>query len=374
MRITRIKPFLVGRCLLVRLYTDVGIVGTGEAGLWAHHRWVYEAIQDLAEYYVGKDPRRIEHHAQVVSRSTHFMGSVLSAAVSALDIALWDVLARSVDLPIHQLFGGKVRDKVRVFANVSGNTLEERAESARRQVALGYQSLRTTPFFPNWAQQSATQRVKSAVEIVATIREAIGDEVDLGLEIHRNLPPEEAILLGNELQPFRILYYEDPVAPESFEALEYVARHVDIPIAFGERSYSLYQFRELINSGAVSWIRPDLSLVGGYTQAVKIAALAEASFVSVFPHLMGSPVNIAAFVQFDAATPNFVLHESLRVADTPLNEILERPLTLENGYILVPDGPGIGVEVREDRLDRFPYRREAIKEHLRADGSVANTG
>jgi len=374
MKITRIQPFLVDKCLLVRVYTDAGIVGTGEAGLWGYHRWVYEAIQDLAEYYVGKDPRRIEHHAQVVSRQWHFMSAVLSAAVSALDIALWDILARSVDLPIYQLLGGKVRDKARVFANVEGNTLEARAESARRQVDRGFQSLRTTPFFPNWAEQNATQRCKTALEIVAAIREAIGDEIDLGLEIHRNLPPEEAILLGNELQPFRILYYEDPLAPESFETLKYVARHVNIPIAFGERNHSLYQFRELIDTGAVSWIRPDLSVVGGYTQARKIAALAEASFVSVFPHLMGSPVNIAAFVQFDAATPNAVLHENYNVADTPLNEILEQPLTLENGYILVPDGPGIGVELREDKLDRFPFEPRTIQGRFRPDGSMSNSG
>ena len=374
MKITRIQPFLVRNCMLVRVYTDAGIVGTGEAGLWAHHRWVYEAIQDLAEYYVGQDPRRIEHHAQVIARQTHFMGSVLSAATSALDIALWDILARSVDLPIYQLLGGKVRDKARVFANVVGDTLEARAESARQQVSDGYQSLRTTPFFSNWAQQNATQRVKAAVEIVAAIREAIGDEVDLGLEIHRNLPPEEAIMLGNELLPFRILYYEDPLAPESFEALAYVARHVNLPLAFGERNYSLYQFRDLIHSGSVSWIRADLSLAGGYTQVRKIAALAEASFISIFPHLMGSPVNTAAFVQFDAATPNCVLHESNRVLDHPLNEILEQPLTLEDGYILIPDGPGIGVEVREDKLSQFPFEPRTIQGRFRADGSVSNTG
>jgi galactonate dehydratase len=348
-------------------------VGTGEAGLWAHHRWVYEAIRDLGQYYVGKDPRQIAHHAQVLFRNTHFMGSVLNAAISALDVALWDILARSVDLPIYQLLGGKVREKVKVFANVTGETLEARAASALEQVARGYSSLRTTPFFSDWAQQSATQRVKTAVEIVAAVREAIGDEVDLGLEIHRNLTPEEAILLGNELLPYRILYYEDPLAPESFEALEYVARHVNIPIAFGERSYSLFQFRELINSGTVSWIRPDLSLVGGYTQARKIAAMAEASLVGVFPHLMGSPINIAAFVQFDAATPNFVLHENNHVADSPMNEILEQPLTLENGYILVPEGPGIGVEVREAKLDQFPFEPRTITGRFRADGSMSNT-
>ena len=373
MKIVRIKPFLVGKCLLVRVYTDKGIIGTGEAGLWAHHRWVYEAIQDLADYYVGKDPRRMEHHFQVVSRSTHFMGSVLSAAMSAMDVAMWDILARSVDMPIHQLLGGKVRDKVKVFANVSGQTLDERAKNAARQVERGFLSLRTLPFFPGWAAQTPTKMIKDAVDIARVIREAVGDEIDLGLEIHRNMMPDEAILLAQQLAPYRVLYYEDPLAPESIEALQYVASHVDLPIATGERFYNLYQFRDLINSKTVSWIRPDLSLAGGYTQVRKIAGMAEASFVSVFPHLMGSPVNTAAFVQFDAATSNYVLHEENHVEDYDLNEIIDPPLVYEDGYILVPDGPGIGVEVREDRLGRFPYEPRGVNASWRADGSVSTS-
>jgi galactonate dehydratase len=372
MKIQRIKPFLVGRCLLVRVYTDQGIVGTGEAGLWAHHRLVYDAIEELSQYYVGQDPARIEHHYQVVSRNTHFMGSVFSAAMSALDVALWDILARSVDLPVYQLLGGKCRDKVKVFANVVGNTLDERAESAIHSVEKGFVSLRTTPFFPGWAQQSASKAIKSAVEIVRAIREAVGDEIDLGLEIHRNLAPDEAIILAGELAPYRIYYYEDPLAPESVEALDYVARHVDIPIATGERFYNLYQFKDLIDKKIVGLVRPDLSLAGGFTQVKKIAAVAEASVVGVFPHLMGSPVNTAAFAQFGAAIPNHVLQESNHVDDHPLNEIVDRPLVFDRGYAIVPDRPGIGVEIREDMLDRFPYEPRTIRANLGADGSVVS--
>jgi galactonate dehydratase len=349
----------------------VGIVGTGEAGLWAHHRWVYEAIQDLAEYYVGKDPRRMEHHYQVVSRSTHFMGSVLSAAMSAMDVAMWDILARSVDMPVYQLLGGKVRDKVKVFANVGGSTLEERALSAAENVGKGFLSLRTLPFFPGWAAKTPTKKIKDAVEIVRAIREAVGDEIDLGLELHRNMQPDEAILLAQELAPYRVLYYEDPLAPESVEALEYVARHIDLPIATGERFYNIYQFRELIDKKTVTWIRPDLSLAGGYTQATKIAGMAEASFVGIFPHLMGSPVNTAAFVQFDAATYNYVLHEYNSLNEHPLNEIIDPPLVYEDGYILVPDRPGIGVDIREDKLAQFPYEPRGVMAGWQADGAVA---
>lgn len=372
MKIERVTPFLVDRCLLVRVYTDEGIVGTGEAGLWAHHKMVYEAIGELADYYVGKDPTRIEHHYQVVSRDTHFAGAILSAALSAIDIALWDILGKSLGQPVYQLLGGKCRDKVRVFANVVGSTLEARAESARKQVEQGYTSLRTTPMLPGFEKQTPTKVISDAVEIVRAIREAVGyDEVDLGLEIHRNLRPEQAIVLAGELAPYRILYYEDPVPPESVEAMAYVARQIHLPIATGERFYSLYQFRELLDTKLISLVRFDLSLAGGFTQCKKIAALAEASFVGAFPHLMGSPVNVAAYVQLDAAIPNYCLQESNPTADL-LNEILEEPLRREGGYVVVPDRPGIGVEVREDRLAKFPYRPHRITGSFHADGSVAH--
>lgn len=371
MKIERIRPILVDRCLLVQVYTDQGLVGIGEAGLWAHHRLVYEALQDLAEYYVGADPARIEHHYQVVSRNTHFMGSVLSAALSAVDVALWDIMGKAAGLPVYQLLGGKCRDRVRVFANVAGDTVDARAQSAAHSVARGYTSLRTIPFFPGWQTQTPSRTIQGAVEIVAAIRQAVGYEIDLGLEIHRNLTPDQAIILAGELAPYRILYYEDPLAPESLEALEYVAAHTTIPIATGERLYNMYQFKDLLDRKVVGMIRPDLSLVGGLTQSKKIAALAEASLVGLFPHLMGSPVNTAAFVQFGASIPNYVLQESNRVDDHPLNEAIEHALKLEQGHVIVPDRPGIGVEIREDRLAGFPYQPVRVTPHLRADGSAA---
>jgi galactonate dehydratase len=368
-KIERITPFLVDRCLLVRVYTDQGIVGTGEAGLWAHHKLVHAAITELAEYYVGQDPARIEHHAQMVTRDTHFAGSALSAAVSAIDIALWDILGKATGQPVYQLLGGKCREKVRVFAVVGGETLDERAKNAREAVDRGYTALRTMPYFTGWERHHPSKFLAEAVEIVRAIREAVGDEIDLGIEAHRNYTPEEAVILGNELAPFHLHYYEDPVAPESLEALRYVARHVNIPIAFGERCYNLYQFKELLDTGAAALIRPDLSLAGGFTQVKKIAALAEAQFVGIFPHLMGSPVNLAAYVQLDAAIPNYTLMES---GSTALDEIIDEPLAREGGYVIVPNRPGIGVELREEKLSKFPYRPHRINAARRADGSVAH--
>ena len=372
MKIVKITPFLVDRFLLVRVYTDAGIVGNGEAGLWAHHRMVYQAIQDLSEYYIGKDPRQIEHHYQAVTRDTHFMGAVISAAVSAIDVALWDILGKSVDLPVHQLLGGKCRDKIKVFANVSGNTPEEMAQSAREQVDAGYLSLRTMPFLPEWEKKTPTQVITDAIAIVEAIREEVDFGIDLGLEIHRNLRPEQAIVLAGELMPYRLLYYEDPLAPEALEPVEYIARHINIPIATGERFYNIFQFKDLIDRKVVSLIRPDVSLAGGYTQVKKIAAIAEAAFVGIFPHLMGSPVNIAAFTHLDAAIPNYFLMESYTTSDK-FNDIVDYPVTREGGYILVSDRPGIGLEIDESKLAQYPYRHLTPKGQYRhADNSVAH--
>ena len=369
MKITKITPFLVDRCLLVRVYTDAGIVGTGEAGLWAHHRLVFEAINDLSDYFVGQDASRIEHHWQTVTRDTHFFGPILSAALSSIDIALWDILGQSVNKPVYDLLGGKIRDKIRVFANVNGESLEERAESAAQAVAQGYTSLRTMPFYRGWEKETPTRVISNAVAMVKAIRDAVGyDEIDLGLEIHRNLAPHEAIALATELAPFKILYYEDPLAPESIEAMSYIARHINIPMATGERISSIFGFRDLINTQTVSLIRPDLSLAGGFTQLKKIAALAEASFVGVFPHLMGSPVNIAAYVQFDASIPNYFLQEAHLAADD-LNEIVVDPPQREGGFVIVPNRPGIGIELREDKLAKFPYRPHQISGHVTVNAS-----
>lgn len=369
MKIERITPYLVDRCLLVRVDTSAGITGIGEAGLWAHHRMVAAAIAELAEYFVGQDATRIEHHYQAVTRNTHFAGPVLSAALSSIDIALWDILGKAGGMPVYQLLGGRCRDRVRVFANVLGTSPDARAAHARQLVAQGFTSLRTMPFFAGWERKSPTHYIGDAVAIAWAIRDAVGFEIDLGLELHRNLGPDEAILLAQELSGLRILYYEDPTAPESIEALRYVARHVNLPIATGERNFNLFQFKELLDSGTVAMIRPDVSLAGGFTQCKKIAALAEASFVNVFPHLMGSPVNLAAFVQFAAAIPNYALMES---GTGELTELVKEPLCVEGGYVTVPDRPGIGVELHEERLKDFPVRTHPIAPPLRADGAVAH--
>ncbi|NJN82552.1 MAG: galactokinase, partial [Caldilineaceae bacterium] len=226
-------------------------------------------------------------------------------------------------------------------------------------------------FFRGCEKFTPTKVVGDAVAIVAAIRDAVGYEIDLGVEIHRNLRPEEAVILAHELLPFRMLYYEDPLAPESVEAMEYVAQRIHLPIATGERFYNIYQFKELIDRKTVSLIRSDPSLAGGFTQCKKIAGMAEAAFVGVFPHLMGSPLNISAFVQFDASIPNYVLMESYTSSDI-FNDIVDHPPLRDGGYIVVPDRPGLGAQIDESKLAQYPYKPKRIPGVYGADGSVAH--
>jgi galactonate dehydratase len=370
MKITDIKPFLVDRYLLVRVYTDQGIVGNAEAGLWANHEVVARAIESLSEYFIGKDPALREHHHQVVSREWHFMGAVMSAALSAIDVALWDIAGKAAGLPVHGLLGGRCRDRIKVFENIRGDTAQAQAEHARGLVEQGYVSLRTQPFAAGWESEASSSRILGgAVGIVAAIRDAIGYEVDLGVEIHRNLTADEAITLGRELEPFRLRYYEDPLPPENEDALEQVSRHVHIPLAAGERSYNLYQFSELLDRRIVSFVRTDLSLAGGFTQCRKIAAMAEAHFVQYFPHLMGSPVNTMAYLQLDAAIPNYFVQEANIKGGAAL-DIVDTVPEVVDGFIGVTDRPGIGIEIQEKALSRYPFEARQTRGHFGADGAV----
>jgi galactonate dehydratase len=371
MKITQIKPILTDRYLLVRVYTDKDIIGNGEAGYWEHPRTTAEHIRSLSEYFVGKDPRTIEHHHQTVSRNTHFSGVALSAALSAIDIALWDILGKSVGLPVYQLLGGKCRDKIRVFENVGGDTIEARVESAKRSVANGFTSLRTTPFFGDFEKRESTAYITQAIEIVAAIRDAIGFEIDLGVEIHRNLQTDEAITLAKALEPYRLKYYEDPLPPRSVEAHEYIAKHIDIPMALGERCHDIFQFKDLIDRKLAAYVRSDMSIAGGFTQTRKIAGIAEAASVQIFPHLMGSPINHAAFAHFAASIPNYYAMEA-GLHTTAQRSLVDRPFEVVNGYREVPDRPGIGIEIDEAAAAEIPAAHRTLTGNFASDGSVAH--
>jgi galactonate dehydratase len=297
-------------------------------------------------------------------------------ALSALDIAMWDIAGKHFGVPVHQLLGGKTRDKARVYYHVFGDTREKLVQGIKDAKAKGFTAVgHLTPFLdesrdvPYFKTHAA--KISDAIDTVGAYRDAVGNEVDLCIEIHRRLTPAEAISLGRGIEEFHPFFYEDPILPENFDAMEQVARHINIPIATGERLHTIHEFEMLLKRDAVQYVRPDVCMVGGITHAKKIAALAEAHYVGVVPHNPLSPVSTAACLQIAACIPNFALQEyPLGEGESPKTEIVTSAVRQEGGYLIVPDAPGIGVELADDAAERHPFTPRVVATRLHADGSV----
>ena len=268
------------------------------------------AIEKFGRYLVGEDPLRIEHHWQYMYRFSHFRGSAIMGALSAIDIALWDIMGKYFDAPVHQLLGGKVRDRARVYYHVFGDTTDKLVDGIEAAKEMGFTAVgHLTPFLDEERDvpyfKTHAEKIRDAIETVGRYREAVGSSVDLCIEIHRRLNPTEAVQLGLGIEEFHPYFYEDPVTPDNFDEMAYVADKINIPIATGERYTSLWEFQMALSRCAVQYVRPDVCLVGGISGARKIAALAEAHHVGVVPHNPLSPVSTAACLQIAATAPNF---------------------------------------------------------------------
>jgi galactonate dehydratase len=378
MKITDIQVIPVDRYLFVQVHTDEGITGLGESGAWGYLEASGAAVETFKRYLIGQDPLRIEHHWQYLYRWTHFRGAAVMGGLSAIDIALWDIAGKYFGVPCYQLLGGKVRDKARVYYHVFGQTKEELISGCVEAKAQGFTAVghltpfldedRSVPYF-----KTHVNKMNDAIETVGRYRDAVGDEVDLCIEIHRRLTPHEAIVLARGIEPYRPFFYEDPILPDNLDEMALVAQHIAIPIATGERLHSIWEFDMLLSRGAVQYVRPDVCLVGGLSHAKKIAALAEAKHVGVVPHNPLSPVSTAACIQLAACIPNFALQEYPKGEhEAPKNEIVKSVLELQDGYLLIPDAPGIGVELAEDAAERYPYKPREVHTRLHADGSVVD--
>ena len=385
MKITDVKVLPIDRYLFVQVHTDEGIVGLGESGAWGYLEASGEVVKSFREYLIGKDPLRIEHHWQVLYRCTHFRGAAIMGALSAVDIALWDIAGKHFGVPCYQLLGGKCRDKARVYGHVIGSTKEELLRGCVQVKAEGYTAVgHLTPFLDESRNvpyyKTHTDKIQDAIQTVAAYREAVGDEVDLCIEIHRRLDPAEAIVLGRAIEPYRPFFYEDPIRPDNLDAMAEVAQKIAVPIATGERIHTIYEFEMLLTRNAVQYVRPDVCMAGGITHCKKIAALAEAHYVDVVPHNPLSPVSTAACVQLAACIPNFALQEYPRgEGEPPKSEIVSGTLTFEDGFLIIPDAPGIGVELAEGAAEKYPFlsHRPLLDEgmmvtRLHVDGSVVD--
>ena len=281
-------------------------------------------------------------------------------------------------MPAYQLLGGKCRDRARVYAHVFGETKEELVQGVKDAKEQGFTAVghltpfldeaRDVPFF-----KTHVAKVRDAIDTVRAYRQAVGDEVDLCIEIHCRLTPAEAIALARGIEEFHPFFYEDPIRPENFDAVALVAQHISIPIATGERLHDIHEFGMLLSRGAVQYVRPDVCLAGGLTHSKKIAALAKAHYVGVVPHNPLSPVSTAACLQLAACIPNFALQEYPQGEhEPPKNEIVKSPLQLEDGHLVIPDTPGIGIELVDDAQERYPPTPREVSTRLNADGSVVD--
>lgn len=376
MKITAIETVFVDRYLFVTVQTDAGITGLGESGAWGFLEASAQAVETFKRYLIGQDPLRIEHHWQYLYRWTHFRGAAIMGALSAIDIALWDIAGKHFGAPAYQLLGGPTREKARVYYHVYGKTREELVQGCIAAKEAGFTAVgHLTPFTDDPREQpyfkTHASKIGDAIESVRQYRDAVGDAVDLCVEIHRQLTPAEAIVLAEGIAPYHPYFYEDPTLPDNFDAMALIAQHITVPIATGERLHTIFEFEMLLARGAVQYVRPDVCMCGGLTGAKKIAALAEARHVGVVPHNPLSPVSTAACVQLAACIPNFALQEyPIGENEAPKNEMVKNALQREGGYLLIPNTPGIGIELLPDAAERHPYRPRAVVTRLHEDGSV----
>lgn len=390
MKITDVKVLRANRAVYCRIETDEGITGLGESGAWGFLEASASAILVFRDYLIGKDPLDIEHHWQYLYRFSHFRGAAVMGAMSAIDIALWDIAGKFYNVPVYKLLGGKCRDKVRVYNHTAGRTEDELVANAIKGVEEGYPALghlnpyldepRTVPY-----QDGNAAMLHKAERRIAKIREAVGEEVDLCLELHRRLEPGLAVQLSARLEPYNVMFLEDPIRPDNFDEMGCVASKCRIPIATGERINTVHEFEMLLERGACSYVRASLGVCGGFTGARKIAAVAEAHHASLVPHNPCSPVMTNAVLNFVAATDNIAITEypnpyaastadhltgsgvKLRQCDM-VNHIPER----KGGYLMVPEDPGIGIELIPDVEEKFPFRPHQVMTRLNFDGSICD--
>jgi galactonate dehydratase len=370
-KIEKVETLRVDKFLYVQITTDTGITGLGEAGMWGYVAANEAVVKQWTPYLIGKDPLATEHHWNYLYRVSNFRGGAVTGALGGIDAALWDIMGKHYGVPIHRLLGGPTRHKVRIQKHVNDRDIEDAVKNAKIQAARGVSAIRVIPFSSDYASKRYDEIIKDGVAKLKTIREAVGDGIDLTVEAGRHLSPAESIIMATEMEPWHPIYFEDPCLPDSIAANAEVARSIRLPVAAGERLTSIWEFRELLTSGGARYVRLDLGLAGGLTPGKKIAALCEAFHVDISMHGGLSPVATALQVQLAASIPNFVMQDYAYDEDPPCPDLLVENLTLENGYVLLPDKPGLGVELKPGIEKKYPPVVRPIETDVREDGSVA---
>lgn len=383
MKITSFETFVVQpRWVFLKVTTDEGVIGWGEPNLEGKPEAVLGAIEELEDYFVGADPRRTEHHWQAVYRGSFYhRGAVLNSALAGIDQALWDIKGKDLGVPVHELLGGPTRNRVRVYGPVVGDESPERldgspellAERARDRVDAGFTAIKMIPFTETWPV-ATPESVTRVTDAVAAVREEVGDSVDIAIDAHGKLSPAMARRISVALEPYEPMFLEEPVRPEYDHRLPELREHTSVPFATGERRFSRWDFREVFERGGVDVVQPDLSHAGGISEVRRIAAQAETHGVALAPHCPLGPVALASSIQLDAAIPNFLVQELPGFYGGDHNRYTVEGFEIEDGAVVVPDRPGLGVDLDEAML-RDPDNRghsQYIPIRHHDDGSVAD--
>jgi galactonate dehydratase len=374
MKIEKLRTIVVNaemrNWVFCKVETDqAGLYGWGEGSLEWKTRAVVGAIEDFAPMVIGEDPRRIEHIFQKLYRQSFWrLGVIGMSAVSAIEQALWDIKGKILGVPVYELLGGQVRDKVRMYTHLGGGNMKSVYETfdveplinlAHKVVEQGYTAVKVV-FVPYSEPLEGIRKVKQFARLMEKLRESVGDQIDVMIDFHGRTFPAMAIEYINAVAEFRPYFCEEPVPPENVEALCEVRENVRVPIATGERLVGRHQFRPLFEKRACHIIQPDLCHCGGLFEAKKIAAMAEVYQMGVAPHNPLGPVANAVALHFALSTPNFLIQEDM-LSDVPWRwDVVKSSLRTENGYWLPSHAPGLGIEVDETRAKEHPFAQEVM--------------
>lgn len=355
MKITKLTTYMVPpRWLFLKMETDKGIVGWGEPVLEGRAATVAAAVDELSDYLIGQDPRNIEDLWTVMYRGGFYRGGgIMMSALAGIDQALWDIKGKALGVPAYELLGGKVRDKIRVYSWIGGDSPSDTAAAAKHAVDRGFTAVKmigteALQYIDTW------DKVQRCLENVQAVRDAVGINVDIGVDFHGRVHKPMAKVLIKELEPYKLMFIEEPVLSEHVSSMLDVLRNSSTPIALGERLFSRWDFKNVLASGAVDIIQPDPSHCGGITETRKIAAMAEAYDVAVALHCPLGPIALAANLQIDAGAYNaFIQEQSLGIHYNKSNDLLDyvndpSVFAYENGMVAIPDGPGLGIDVNEE--------------------------
>lgn len=371
MKVTQIKTFICHayrtNWVFVKVITDSGLYGVGEATLEYREPTVAQAIKELERYLVGKDPHNIEAFWHDTYRDAYWRGGVvLMSALAGVEMALWDIKGKDLGVPVYQLLGGKVRDSVKCYANAwfaGAKKPEEFAQKAKIAVKNGFSGLKWDPFGKEYLNIDP-KHLNDALDCIAAVKDAVGDQVHLIIEGHGRFNVPTAVRIGNALEKFGILWFEEPIPPDDKKGIAWVRSKIATPVSGGERLYSRFEYADYLRMECADFWQPDVSHAGGIMEVRKIAAMAESHYIPVCPHNPSGPVANAATLQLAACIPNFYLLETM-ANDIPWRaDVSTEKVKFENSEMFIPDLPGLGIDINEEEIAKHPYECRNLRHYV----------